>query len=125
MASYQITGTLVNKLNTEIINDRFKKREFALEVKDGAFTNFVGLQLTQDKCDMIDNYNIGDEIKVSFNVRGNKWEKNGVTRYITNLDAWRLEKAGNESNLADNNSMPDTAPPFMDSDPSSDDALPF
>ncbi len=123
MASYQITGTLVNKNNTEVINERFKKREFALEVKDGQYANFVGLQLAQDKCDLIEQYNIGDELKVSFNVRGNKWEKNGVTRYITNLDAWRIELMGNEQNLSSKIDT-NTAPPFNPSDNVVDD-LPF
>jgi Domain of unknown function (DUF3127) len=99
--SYEITGTLIAKFDTQVINDKFKKREFAIETKDNSnYSNFVKLQLVQAKTEMIDGYNIGDEIKVSFDIRGNKWEKNGVTNYISNLDAWRISKAGNDDNRA-------------------------
>jgi hypothetical protein len=99
--NFEITGTLIAKFDTQVINDKFKKREFAMETKDESnYSNYVKMQLVQAKTDMIDGYNIGDEIKVSFNIRGNKWEKNGVTNYITNLDAWRIQKVGDEQNRA-------------------------
>ena len=99
--NFEITGTLIAKFDTQVINDKFKKREFALETRDDSnYSNFVKLQLVQAKCDLIDTYNIGDDIKVSFNIKGNKWEKNGVTNYITNLDAWRIQKSGDEQNRA-------------------------
>jgi hypothetical protein len=45
----------------------------------------------QDKTAMPDRFNIGDEVKVQFNLKGSKWEKDGKVNYITNLDAWRME----------------------------------
>ena len=35
---------------------------------------------------------MGEPVKVSFNVRGRKWEKDGKVNYFSNLEAWRLEK---------------------------------
>jgi hypothetical protein len=40
---------------------------------------------------MPDRFNVGDEVKVSFNIKGTKWVKDGRENYITNLDAWRVE----------------------------------
>ena len=40
---------------------------------------------------MVDRFNIGDEVKVQFNIKGTKWMKDGKENYITNLDAWRME----------------------------------
>lgn len=40
---------------------------------------------------MPDRFNIGDEVKVMFNIKGTKWVKDGRENYITNLDAWRME----------------------------------
>jgi hypothetical protein len=130
--SYEITGTLIAKFDTQVINDRFKKREFAIETKDNSnYSNFVKMQLTQAKCDLLDAYQLGDEVKVSFDVRGNKWEKNGVTNYITNLDAWRIQKAGNEDSRAAF-TQPQAAPNVIPDAPSSfvpdapfDNDLPF
>jgi len=40
---------------------------------------------------MVDRFNIGDEVKIQFNIKGSKWERDGRVNYITNLDAWRME----------------------------------
>ena len=55
-------------------------------------TNYAKFQCVQDKTTIIDRVNIGDEIKVYFNIKGSKWEKDGKVNYITNLDAWRIEQ---------------------------------
>lgn len=95
--SYEITGKLIMVNDTQQINDRFKKREFVLEtseeVNGNVYTNYAKLQLVQNKCEIIDNFNVGDMLKVSFNIKGNKWERDGNVNYITNLDAWRIENA--------------------------------
>jgi len=96
--SLEITGKLIEKQDTVNVNDRFRKREFVLELTDevngNTYTNFGKFQCVQAKCDILDKFNIGDELKVSFNVKGNRWEKDGKVSYITNLDAWRVEKVG-------------------------------
>lgn len=95
--SYEITGKLIMVNDTQQVNDRFKKREFVLEtseeVNGNVYTNYAKLQLVQNKCEIIDNFNVGDTVKVNFNIKGNKWERDGNVNYITNLDAWRIENA--------------------------------
>ncbi len=96
--SFELIGTLIAKNDTQVISDKFKKREFVIETKDGGnYSNFVKLQLTQAKVDLIDGYTIGDDIKVGFDIKGTRYEKNGVTSYFTNLDAWRIGKASGEA----------------------------
>ena len=99
--AFELTGKLFIKEDTNVISDRFKKREFVVlkEENNGGsiFTDYIKFQLTQDKCNLIDNMQLQDDIKVSFNLRGTKWEKNGNVSYFTNLDAWRIEKVGAES----------------------------
>lgn len=99
--SLEITGKLLVKQDTQHVSDRFKKREFVLELSDeingNVYTNYAKMQLVQNKCEILDRFNEGDNVKVSFNVKGNKWERDGKVNYITNLDAWRIEAAGQES----------------------------
>lgn len=94
--SYELTGKLVAKFDTVQRTETFKTREFAVEKTDEingrTITNYVKFQSVQDKTTIIDRVNIGDEIKVYFNIKGSKWEKDGKTNYITNLDAWRIEQ---------------------------------
>lgn len=93
--SYELTGKLVVKYDTMQKSATFKTREFAVEKTDDiggrSITNYVKFQSLQEKTSIIDKVNVGDEIKVYFNIKGTKWEKDGKTSYFTNLDAWRIE----------------------------------
>ncbi|MEJ7588322.1 MAG: DUF3127 domain-containing protein [Ferruginibacter sp.] len=86
--SYELTGKLVAKYDTMQKTATFKTREFAVEKSDDIggriITNYVKFQAVQDKTAIIDKVNIGDEIKVHFNIKGSKWEKEGRVNYITN-----------------------------------------
>lgn len=94
--SYELTGKLVAKYDTVQRTETFKTREFVVEKSDDingrTIANYVKFQCVQDKTTIIDRVNTGDEIKVYFNIKGSKWEKEGKTNYITNLDAWRIEQ---------------------------------
>ncbi len=91
---YDFSGILSEKFET-VQRGTFSSREFVLEksvdFNGKTITNYIKFQCTQDRTNIIDNYAIGDEIKVHFNIRGNKWVKDGRTSYFTNLDAWRIE----------------------------------
>lgn len=93
--NYEINGKLIFKEDTQRISDKFQKREFVIEVeneKNSQWNDFIKVQLIQDRCDLLENITLNEEIKVYFNVRGRKWENNGQTSYFTNLEGWRIEK---------------------------------
>lgn len=96
--SYEVTGKLTAVYDTVQRTETFKTREFVIEKQDDIggriISNFIKLQCVQDKTDLPGRFNVGDEVKVSFNLKGTRWEKNGNVNYITNLDAWRIENAG-------------------------------
>jgi hypothetical protein len=94
MASFETTGTLKVKMDTQVVSEKFSKREFVLTTDAGSnYPQHVTFQLTQDKCSLIDAYQPGDEMKVSFNVRGREWNGPNGIRYFNTLEAWRVEKA--------------------------------
>lgn len=93
--NYEISGKLIFKEETQHISNRFQKREFVIEVendKNPQWNDFVKVQLIQDRCDLLENIALNDNIKVYFNIRGRKWENKGQTSYFTNLEGWRIEK---------------------------------
>lgn len=96
--SLEINGKLSVKYDTVQVSDKFKKREFILETSEeingNVYTNYAKFQLVQNKCEILDRFNEGQQVKVSFNIKGNKWEKEGKVSYMTNLDAWRIENVG-------------------------------
>lgn len=95
--AFEITGKLIAVYNIVQRSETFKTREFVIENNEEnggrVFTSYVKFQCTQDRTSIPDKFKIGDNVKVSFNIRGTKWNKNGVDNYITNLDAWRIEYA--------------------------------
>lgn len=129
--SYELTGKLVAKYDIVQRTETFKTREFAVEKTDEingrTITNYVKFQCVQDKTAIVDRVNIGDEVKVYFNIKGSKWEKDGKTNYITNLDAWRLEQIlqpGNNNAPIDNEYM-EPLDTFSSTPPDAVDDLPF
>lgn len=122
---FAITGKLIVKNDTEQIKDTFKKREFVISDESSQYPQEIIFQLIQDKCDLLDPFNIGEEIKVNFNLRGRRWDnpKTGETRFFNSLDAWRLEKAGNAPLSQDLPPMPSEEPSNVSNDDSDD--LPF
>ena len=115
--SYEIVGKLVAKFDIIQRTETFKTREFVIEKSEDiggrVITNYVKFQCVQDKTAMPDRFNLGDEVKVQFNIKGTKWMKEGRENYITNLDAWRMEtmKMDQTNNGADTVNYNDMPPP--------------
>lgn len=126
--SYELTGKIYEIYPTEQKSDRFRKREFIVEKSetsgDRTFTDYVKFQATNDKCDMLDRVKVGDEVKVSFNIKGNRWEnRDGQVSYFTNLDAWRVEagSAGGSQDMGGGDSGYSNEPSTTQIPPESDD----
>ncbi len=90
---YKAEGKIVKIFDTEQKSASFSAREFVIEVADGQYPQMVKFQLVQDKCSLVDDYNEGDEIEVEFDLRGREWNE----KYFTNLQAWRIGRAGESS----------------------------
>lgn len=130
--AYEVTGKLIAKYDIIQRSETFKTREFVVEKSDDIggriISNYVKFQCVQDRTALPDRYNIGDEVKVSFNLRGSKWSKDGRENYITNLDAWRIEAAGSLQGNSYPQQGSDTPPPAYTPDAGSSDSaddLPF
>lgn len=120
---YDVTGTLLEKGEIIVVSDKFQKREFTITKKETVgqkeFIDYLKFQTTQDRCGLIDGFTVGETIKVEFNLRGNKWEKDGKVNYFTNLEAWRLTHTtasdqGSPTNAPTNSAPPPTEDDFQD-----------
>lgn len=98
---FEITGKVVDVMPVIQVSDKFRKREFVIEKKEtgggAVFIDYIKFQLVQDKCEMINESFLHDEVKVLFNIKGNRWEKEGKVNYFTNLDAWKIERTSSQS----------------------------
>ncbi len=132
--AFEVEGKLHRIFQTEQKSANFATREFVLEIPDGNYPQLIKFQAVQDRCGILDNFNEGDQVKVSFDLRGREW--NG--KYLTNLNAWRMEPGGGESAMAQTeapkrakstpsgeNFPTDPFPNYSEAPPVSTDDLPF
>jgi hypothetical protein len=87
---YKAEGKIEKIFDTEQKSASFSAREFVIEVTEGQYPQMVKFQLVQDKVTLIDEFSEGDTVEVEFDLRGREW--NG--KYFTNLQAWRISRAG-------------------------------
>ena len=116
----ELNGKLVKKFEEQKISDKFKKREFVIETSENNFTEQIKFELVQDRTDLIDPYQVGDNLKITFNLKGREWQG----KYFVNVQAWRIEKAGSEAGSQPQGSPEGYPPPpppeennFMDEAP--------
>ena len=126
-----IQGKLHAKFDTQQVSDRFQKREFVIEyVENPMYPQYIAFQLIQDKVSLLDAYEVGAMLDVSFNLKGRSWTSpQGETRYFNSLDAWRITpvQAGAPAGSAPADMPPPPPPPeAMDvTSMGDDDDLPF
>jgi len=98
----EVKGTLKVVNTTQVVSDKFSKREFVLTTND-MYPQDILFQLTQDKCTLLDMFKVGDKVEVSFNLRGREWiNPQGEAKYFNSLEAWKIFKDTNvEHNATD------------------------
>ena len=86
--SYEAKGTLHQIGETREISETFSTRSFTICQQDDKYPQFITFELIKDRTDLIDSFKIGDDINVSFNLRGREW--NG--KFFNTIQAWRIQK---------------------------------
>ncbi len=70
----------------------FRKREVVITT-DEQYPQFINIEFVQDKTELLDKFNVGDEVEVSINIRGREWvSPQGETKYFNSLQGWRITK---------------------------------
>src|SRR5438874_6362553 len=121
----EATGKLRAIFDTKQVSERFTKREFVLELVDGKYPQTVLFQLTGDRCANLDAFQIGDEVRLEFNLRGREWKSpQGDVKYFNSLDVWRIEAA--QAARPRRSAAPDAPPSRIDEPrPGDVDDIPF
>ena len=78
-----VKGRLHLKGETQQITEKFSKREFVIQTED-KYPQLILLQLTQDNCPLLSDYQLGDAMDVDINIRGREWTSpKGEVKYFT------------------------------------------
>ena len=69
----------------------FRKRELVVTT-DEQYPQHIMVEFVQDKCDLLNNYAVGQDVKISINLRGREWvNPQGETKYFNSIQGWRIE----------------------------------
>ena len=124
----QIQGKIHAAFDAEQVTQRFRKREFVLELDgDSRYPQYVMFQFTGDRCEMLDGYSKGEEVKVEFSLRGREWTSpKGDVRYFNSLETWSIDRVGDAPPMGASDAAGD-AGMFADDPPppTDDDDIPF
>ena len=88
----QVTGKikLINDTQT-FGSSGFRKREVVVTT-DEQYPQMLMIEFVQDKVDILDNYNVGQDVTISINLRGREWiNPEGVAKYFNSITGWRIE----------------------------------
>ncbi len=118
----EVTGSIKVINPEQQVSPSFKKRELVVTTED-QYPQHILIEFTQGNTDLLNDYNVGDSVRVSINLRGREWvNPQGETRYFNSIQGWRIERVGGEVSGASASSMPSTPVP---SSLEGEDDLPF
>ncbi len=70
----------------------FRKREIVITTQE-QYPQHLLIEFVQDRCELLDSFNVGENVKISINLRGREWENpEGDVKYFNSIHGWRIEK---------------------------------
>ena len=119
---YEATGKIHSIDATKEVSDKFRKREFVIELADNPkYPQTVQFQATGDRCEQLEGLTVGDTVRVDFSLRGREWKSpKGEIKFFNSLDVWKVERVGEKKQTSRQEAPRDAEVP-----PPADDDCPF
>jgi hypothetical protein len=120
----EIKGKIHEITPTAQVTESLKKREMILEyIENPQYPEYLKFEAIQDRCALLDNVKVGDDVEVFFNLRGRPWtDKTGKKSYFNSMALWKINVLSGGSSAA----APEyAAPANLSAAPGEDDDLPF
>ncbi|MCL9804157.1 DUF3127 domain-containing protein [Flavobacterium amniphilum] len=96
----EVTGRIKVINPTQDVSASFKKRELVVTT-DEQYPQHIMIEFTQAKVDDLNNFQVGEQVKVSINLRGREWTNpQGETKYFNSIQGWRIERLQQEAPAA-------------------------
>ena len=92
----EVTGRIKIIGMPQDISSSFRKRELVVTTEE-QYPQHITIEFVQDKVDLLNNFQIGEQVRVSINLRGREWTNpQGETRYFNSIHGWRIDKVQSE-----------------------------
>ncbi|MBT4958930.1 MAG: DUF3127 domain-containing protein [Flavobacteriaceae bacterium] len=91
---------LINEAK-EYGNNSFRKREVVITTEE-QYPQDLLVEFVQDKCEILNSFQVGQSVKIDINLRGREWESpQGEIKYFNSIQGWRIEKLFSEDENTD------------------------
>lgn len=123
----EVTGKIKVIGAEQQVSASFRKRELVVTTEE-QYPQYISVNFVQDKCDLLNNFRVGEAVKVAINLRGREWvNPQGETKYFNDIQGWKIDRLATEAAPGQTPPMPATqafepAPDFKEED---HDDLPF
>ena len=117
--AYELTGKIKLVQEPKTFDSGFTKREMVVVVEDGKYPQEINIEFVQDKVSLLDDLQVGQEVTVTFDIRGREYEG----RYFNNLQGWKIVTLEDSSAFTAEDQPP--VPPSISSTDFGDDDIPF
>lgn len=95
----EFKGTILRIGQTQDVSDKFRKRTFVVSDKESQYPQVIEFQCAQDRCGLLDDFQIEDIVTVQFNLRGKEWANNqGKVLVFNTLEVWKIEMSHKPAN---------------------------
>jgi len=93
-----VLGTIKVINETQNITASYRKRELVVTTNE-QYPQHILIEFGQDKCDVLNNYKVGDSVDVSINIRGREWTNpQGEVKYFNSIQGWKINKTAETPN---------------------------
>lgn len=126
-----LRGTVIKIFPKKQVSEKFALRQFVIKTND-QYPQEIIIQVTQERCSLLDNIIEGEEIQAFINIRGRAWiNPEGVVKYFNTLEAWKISNETQQSAPAPQKSgiaqnfIEDAVASLPDMDDDLEESLPF
>ncbi len=84
----------------------FRKRELVLTTEE-QYPQHILIEFVQNNCELLDNFQIGETVRIGINIRGREWvNPEGETKYFNSIQGWRIDEINSEDSSEDDSFPP-------------------
>ena len=120
----ELSGKLKLVMDEQKFDSGFYKRDFVITTEE-QYPQHILIEFVQNNCELLDNFQIGETVRIGINIRGREWENpEGETKFFNSILGWRIESI--DEQVSDD--LPEDLPAIDSKDESQDlteDDLPF
>lgn len=95
----EILGIIKKISSLQTFPSGFKKRELIITTEEQYPQNIL-IEFIQDKCYLLNDFKIGDKVKISITLKGREWTNpEGNIKYFNSIQGWKIEAIKSSSNF--------------------------